>query len=114
MPRASAKAPKPKPRRRCTAGPRPSGAARRSPRSARVAAQAEADRSSADAGAAAHRANDVHRLLADLRQRRPGGVRAWAAVAVVAALLLGYLWGSRPHSGPGIAEPLQLRLERSL
>jgi len=34
--------------------------------------------------------------------------------AVAAALVLGYLWASRPQGNVTLAEPLQLRLEHSL
>jgi hypothetical protein len=38
----------------------------------------------------------------------------WVPVVLVVALALGYLWGSRPQGDATLAEPLQLRLERSL
>jgi hypothetical protein len=39
-----------------------------------------------------------------------------APLALAAALIAGYLWGSRPQPVPApvLDEPLQLRLERSL
>jgi hypothetical protein len=38
----------------------------------------------------------------------------WVAAAIIAAVVLGYLAGSRWAGKAPLAEPLQLRLERSL
>jgi len=38
----------------------------------------------------------------------------WVPAALIAAVVLGYLWGSRPQGSAALVEPLQLRLERSL
>ena len=54
------------------------------------------------------------KLLVRGGQRVEERLLAFRGETLVVALALGYLWGSRPQGDATLAEPLQLRLERSL
>ena len=80
----------------------------------RISAAASFSADAARSADAAGRADEVHRTLSELRGRMPRRFAWWVPAAVMVALAIGYLWGSRPQGNAPLAEPLQLRLEHSL
>ena len=81
---------------------------------ARLTAEATFSADAARSADAAGRAEEVHRTLSDLRKQLPRRFFLWVPAAIAAAVVLGYLWASRPQGNVTLAEPLQLRLEHSL
>jgi type VI protein secretion system component VasF len=79
-----------------------------------MAAAATYSADAARSADAAGRAVEAHRNLGELRARMPRRFALWVPVVLVVVLALGYLWGLRPQGDATLAEPLQLRLERSL